>query len=93
MSALQAKARAVVEAWDTGDLAAAVRALAEELEEQDELREKFKVLLEEGREWNDMDGVEVDAEPLISEVYDPDDDELIGIWVEAWVWVQNEESV
>lgn len=89
MSKLEALAREVVRRWDKGDLAEAVRALSDELELQDKLREKHKATLEAGWEWNDLDGVEVDDEPIVSEVYDPDDDTLVGIWVEAWVWVES----
>jgi len=84
MTNLELLARAVVDRWDNGDLAEAVRELAYEIARQDELRSSFQQEIPRLRNAGE---VELDDEPLISEANE-------GIWVGTWTWIdlENEEN-
>lgn len=86
---LKELAKAVVEASaQSGDLAAAIKALAEELRSLEQLAQAHEETINTARRIyceSCDDDIELDNEPIISEADD-------GVWVAAWVWVSIEEK-
>lgn len=83
MNDLVKAAKAVIERWETGDLASAVRNLANAL--PDETNEQLRmVMVEKAREENESDEVEIDDDAQISI---PDEPKL-GVWVQTWLWAR-----
>lgn len=84
MLAIETSARAVVAAWEKGDLAATVRTMAKQLDEISREREAFADQIAIARRQTD-DELEIDDGPIVS-VGDA------GVWVQAWVWVPIEDE-
>lgn len=82
MHDLEASAREVVRAWDSGDLAGAMRQLAQVLLNQDLSRSECATEVACAREMYADDQCVIDPEPLIAQADD-------GVYVAAWLWVPN----
>lgn len=83
---LIAAAKAVVASWDTGagnDLAGAVRKLADFLNDPDDFATDEEI--QQARNQHMGSECEID-EPALASRGDG------GVWVQAWVWISNEEE-
>ncbi|MFP5474146.1 MAG: hypothetical protein ACLGJD_10915 [Gammaproteobacteria bacterium] len=85
MLELQIAARRVVESWEGGDLAAAVRDLGKQLQRQRDLQVKYPRAVELAQDRYDSPrsahtGIQVDDGAALSE-----SDE--GVWVSAWLLI------
>ncbi len=82
---LEQLAKNVVDNWEKGDLASAVRALDVELKEIRANRKDHEETIETARKSYCTDDVEIDDDPMVSIGED-------GVWVGAWVWVPLEKQ-
>lgn len=78
---LKEKAKAVVQAASSGDLDAAIKALAQELDDIDQLARDHELTIDAARNNYCLhDDIQINDDPIISEANE-------GVWVSAWVWV------
>lgn len=83
MLTIESLARAVVANWDNGDLAGAVRAMGDHLQQLDQDRLDHEGTITAARSnyaEPSGDDIEIDDVPLVSTAEG-------GAWVSAWVWV------
>lgn len=87
MLLLEQLATRVVDTWDSGDLAASVRALGEHLAEirTERLRDEPSIAFARDHYVAPSDDtIEIDPEPLTSASHE-------GVWVNAWLWVDHDD--
>lgn len=77
-------ARAVVDNWERGDLAGAVRYLDGVL---DDITPSSADERDLARQRHCNDEINVDEDALVSRCGEPED----GLWVQAWVWIPGSE--
>lgn len=90
MHDLNIAARRVVESWECGDLASAVRELANQLQLQQELRARYPKAVAVAQDClasapHGRAGIEVDEDAYLSEAQG-------GVLVGAWLFIPSEEA-
>lgn len=83
MSILKTLAQEVIKNWQTGDLAEAVRKLDDYLKEEEKDRSENQTAIAAARKRYVNDDLEIDDEPDVAIGG-------VGVWVQAWVWVEGE---